>query len=112
MSKSNTSRNFTYDLSGNKVSYTCLSSGLLSSSQAVFTTKAVLVSLIVYTDGTNNGTAILYDNASAGSGTEVAKIVAKGSELMGGETHIMCDCENGIYLSLSGTGATALVRYL
>jgi len=112
VAKTNTDRAFMQDMNDKPVSYTCLSSGLLSSSQAVFASKTVLVSLIVYTNGSSNATATLYDNASAASGTEVAKIIVKGADLIGGEAHIMCDCENGLYLALSGTGAGALVRYI
>jgi hypothetical protein len=90
----------------------CLSSGIKSASAAIHANNALLRSLIVYTDGTNNATAIIYDNATEASGTELAKIVVKGSELMGGETAIKVRAENGLYLELSGVGATALVRYI
>ena len=110
--KTNTDRAFMRDMNDKTVSYTCLSSGIVTASKSIFSKKTVLVSLIVFTNGSDNVTAVLYDNASAASGTEVAKVVVKGADLIGGETHIMCDCDNGLYLALSGTGGTALVRYI
>ena len=53
----------------------------------------------------------LYDN-TAGSGKVVAKVFAKAGE---STQHVIFEnpvlCENGIYLSLSGTGAGAIVYF-
>ena len=88
------------------------SSGLKSSSTAIHARSAVLTSLICEGDGTNVATIIVYDNASAASGTIVAKaIVPAGARTV----HLTFDApivaSNGLYLSVSGTGAGAIVHY-
>lgn len=88
------------------------SSGLKAASTAIHPRSAVLTSLICEGDGINVATIIIYDNASAASGTVVAKaIVPAGSRTV----HLTFDApivaSNGLYLSLSGAGAGAIVHY-
>ena len=88
------------------------SSGLLTSDTAVMAKAGILKALIVLTDGTNDATAILYDNASAASGTVLAKAIVTGSDNMGGELNIYAIARNGIFLDISGTGAEVIVRFI
>jgi hypothetical protein len=88
------------------------SSGLLTSDTAVMPKAGILVALVVITDGTNNATAIVYDNASTASGTVLAKVVVTGSDNMGGELKINAIARNGLFLDISGTGAEAIVRFI
>jgi len=99
------------DSRGNRFAYCCKSNGIKNTSGIIKASLGILVDLLVYTDGNNNATVIIYDNPSAASGNELAKVVVKGDELMGGEVNILCNAELGMYMSISGTGATALVRY-
>lgn len=87
------------------------STGLLSSSGVIKATPGVLVDMLVYTDGTNNATLTIYNDPDSANGTELGKIIVKGTELMGGEVSIVCDATLGMYAEISGTGATYLVRY-
>lgn len=86
-------------------------SGIKSSSGIITDGPAKAVSLIAYTDGTNEVTAILYDNASAASGTVLHKIIVLAADKMGGIVDMEVGADNGIYLELSGTNGTALVHY-
>ncbi len=91
------------------VNYT-YSSGLKSASGVISPTPVLLTDLAVYTNGTDNVTAILYDNASSANGTVIGKITVPGTALNGGlYIPVPVKTQNGIYLSLSGTGANAIV---
>lgn len=87
------------------------SSGLKSSSAAIVSGPGKLRGVFAEADGTNAATIIVYDAASA-TGTELAKIIIDAgltSDSAVFESGISAD--TGIYLSLSGTGAKAIVLY-
>src|SRR5574340_819831 len=88
-----------------KLPYVTECTGALAVSQAVLNMSGVLVDLLVVTDGVNDVTAIVYDNAAAASGKILAKMVVKGIENVGGEVNIFTKADNGLYVSLTGTGA-------
>lgn len=68
-----------------------------------------LAGILVITDATNNATAILYDNTAA-SGTKVFEGGAIGANLSAlYEFDPPVKCENGIYLDITGTGASCIV---
>lgn len=91
--------------------YTSKSTGLLSSSGVVKASFGILIDVLVYTDGANNATVTIYNDPDSADGKELAKVVVKGSDLMGGEVSILTEAALGMYISISGTGAQALVRY-
>lgn len=86
------------------------SSGLLVADGAVNARACRLHSIQVIADGTNAATAILYDNASAASGTVVAKIIVDATATY---EDFYCDveCKNGLYLDLTGTGCEVIVHF-
>lgn len=88
------------------------SSGLKSSSVAIAGSHSIVMGITAIADGTNAATITLYDSASAASGTELAQIIVDAG-LTTEIFHIDGGVEafNGIYLSLSGTGAKAIVHY-
>lgn len=91
----------------------CTSSGLVSASAVISAYPGRLRGLSVGADGTNAATVILYDNASAASGTVLAKVVVDATTTHD-EVHIPDDgvvVNNGIYASISGTGAECVVYY-
>lgn len=100
------------DLDNQKLPYLSECTGLLDADGVIIDTSGVLVDVIVYTDGVNAATVIIYDNASAASGKVLAKVIVAGAENFGGEVSIFTGVENGLYLDISGTGAKALVRYI
>ena len=86
------------------------SNNLVTSSGAVRTGPCLLDSVLIVTDGTNDASVILYDNASAASGKVIFKGKVSGaSNFGGGGPSKPCRVHNGIYLSLTGTGAGCIV---
>lgn len=92
----------------------CTGSGEISSSQSLYSNRCSLTSLMAYTDGVNEVTVILYDNASAAAGTIVGKIIVAGENDYGGRIWPGGGrrCLNGLYASLSGTGASCIAEYV
>lgn len=89
------------------------SSGLLAASGVVLAEPGVVTGLTATTDGTNDATVILYDNAAAAAGTVLAKLTVKGANVNGTlDMYLPIRASAGVYLSLTGTGANALVWYL
>lgn len=89
------------------------SSGLKAASAAITALPGRFHGLVVVTDGTNAATIIVYDNASAASGTVLAKVLVPGASGYG-VVQIPdqgIEAINGIYCSVSGTGAAAVVYY-
>lgn len=85
------------------------SSGLKTSSGAIYVGRARLLGIDIIAAGADT-TVVVYDNASAASGTELfkGKVLANAKS----ETYAVdVEAENGLYLSISGTGAGAIVRY-
>jgi len=105
-------QNFHQDPNARAVPYVTQSSGLLTSDQSVTTGGGILVAVIVYTDGVNDVSVVVYDHASAASGTVLAQVKLAGADLMGGETNIMGDFDNGLYIDVTGTGVEVLLRYI
>lgn len=93
-------------------SSTAKSSGLKSSSAVIAARPAVVKSVQAIADGTNAATITVYDNASAASGTELCQIIVDAGltyEFFANDDGV--EAFNGLYLSLSGTGAKAIVHY-
>jgi hypothetical protein len=64
----------------------------------------------IITDGTNDAKVILYDNASAASGTVIFEGTVTGSCHFGGhEWTNPRRCANGIYVDITGTGASCII---
>lgn len=88
-----------------------ISSGL-KTSDAVITTGRNRVNAITLIGGSTPSTLVLYDNASAASGKELAKATQVTSMVT---THIIFEnpiiAENGIYADISGTSAEYIVYY-
>jgi len=88
------------------------SSGLKSADAAIMAQPGKLTSLMVCADGTNAATVVLYDNASAASGTVIAKIIVDaGATQESFSVDFPIDCLNGIYADVTGTGAEYIVHY-
>jgi hypothetical protein len=92
--------------------YPSVGSGELTSSAQVKTGKCFLSAVLVITDGTNAATVILYDNTSA-AGKKLWEGVVAGATQYGGRNWTFpVRVETGIYCSISGTGASAIVEYV
>ncbi len=88
------------------------SSGRLTASTIVFEKNGDFDGVEVITDGTNNATITVYDGTDAG-GKELFYGVVKGSSNFGGFTPVRpITCADGLYVVVSGTGASCIVYYL
>lgn len=92
------------------------SSGEITSSEQVYTSESYVTALIIYTDGTNNATVALYDTADADTTNDPliwASSIVAGTDGYGGRTWTFpVRAANGLYLTISGTGASAIVEYI
>lgn len=90
---------------------TAISTGVLSSDTLVFTGRNRVNALTILTDGTNAATAEIKDGTTSAGTTKITgKCV--GASLI---NHIIFEnpvlFENGLYVDLTGTGATCIVFY-
>lgn len=87
------------------------SSDIKSAAALIATGTNRINALTVFTDGTNAATVTVYDN-TAGSGKVVAQNIAPGSVRT---QHIIFEnpvfAENGLYATVSGTGASYIVYF-
>ena len=84
--------------------------GEFTSDGAVRATPTRITGVSIITDGTNPADVILYDNASAASGTKLFEGGCAGATR---SAWIHFDpavkAENGVYLDITGTGASCIV---
>lgn len=91
--------------------YPCNSSGLQSSSVAICTRPALFHGITLL-QASAACTAIVYDNKSTSSGTEVEQVNNNtNTSTVSIKLSTPIECVNGIYLALTGTGAKAIVHY-
>jgi hypothetical protein len=86
------------------------SSGEKTSDGVIVAQGSLLCGVNIITDNTNDATVILYDNASAASGTKLFEGGCDGAEmskLVWFERPVRA--KNGIYLDIGGTGASAII---
>jgi len=93
----------------------CVSSGLKTADAAIFAGECVFCGGKVIADGTNAAEVVLYDNASAASGTVIGKAQVRAADAP--ETDSIevppdgVHCVNGIYADVTGTNAEYYVYY-
>ncbi len=92
---------------------TAVSSGVLSSSAIVHTGRCYLTHVLIGTDGSNDATITLYDGTST-AGVQIGPpIWVPGGVKQGSQTWTIPKlCNKGIYVSISGTNATADVEFI
>ena len=88
------------------------SSGLKNADAAISAGRNRINAITLLGDGTNAASLIIYDNASAASGTVLAKVTQLATARL---THIIFEnpvfAEKGIYADVTGTGAEYIVYY-
>lgn len=89
------------------------SSGRKTADSVICSRPALLKSLILEGDGTNACSVVLYDNASAASGTVLAKLLiqASGPQVVSFDSAGGIEANNGIYADVTGTGAAYIVHF-
>ena len=87
------------------------SSGKLTSSQVLLQQKGFVSNLLIRTDGSNAATITFYDGLND-RGRIICDVAVAGASLFGGMgwEHPLI-CENGLYVGVSGTGASCYVYY-
>lgn len=88
------------------------SSGNKTASVAIYAGPGRLRGANLFGDGTNSCTLTIYDNASAASGTVLAKLqlqAAGNVDELDGSYSIVAT--KGIYASLSGSGSPSFIVY-
>lgn len=92
--------------------YTITSSGLKTADGVIVNRPCRLHGIMVGADGTNAATVVLHDNASAASGTVVAKAIVDATATHENwHSDVGVECSNGLYLNIDGTGAEVIVHY-
>ena len=88
-----------------------ISSGLKTGSGIITTRPAKLTGVEIITNGVNDATVIVYNSQDA-TGAVLFKGTVPGVNNFGGVTYeIPVVAEKGLYLSLAGTGASAIVLF-
>ena len=73
---------------------------------------AILCGVMIISDGTNDPTVILYDNTAASGAKLFERSVDVSVEGFGSYIELPCvKADNGIYLDITGTGASCIVYY-
>lgn len=89
-----------------------LSSGLKTADAAIVTTSVLVTGVLIITNGTDNAAIIVYDNASAATGTVLFKGTVAGAANFGGATwETPVRAKNGIYVDITGTDAAYIIYY-
>lgn len=88
------------------------SSGLKTADGAIASGRNRINAITLIADGLNAASVVVYDNASAASGTVLGKVTALVGQ---GTVHVIFEnpviAENGIYADVSGTNAGYLVYF-
>lgn len=88
------------------------SSGLLAADGIVYAGPCYFWGVVAGADNTNAGSVILYDNASAASGTVISKVIVDATTTNAGSMPgVPVYCKNGLYLDIGGTGAECVVYF-
>jgi hypothetical protein len=89
------------------------SSGLRTSDGIISNAPGRLHGICVGANGTDAATVIIYDNASAATGTVLAKVIVDATATH--ENIVLpeqgVEALNGLYLDIGGTGAECVVYY-
>ena len=86
-------------------------SGLKTADAVIRNTKAILTGVQVITDGTNDATIVIYDNASGATGTALFKATVTGANdtehfpLPDGGVY----AENGLYADITTAGTLGYI---
>jgi hypothetical protein len=89
------------------------SSGLKTADGVIQAKPTILAGVHINTDGTNNALVVLYDNASAASGTVVFQQTVTGADesipfsMPDGGVY----CKNGLYADITTVGTMSFVVY-
>jgi hypothetical protein len=90
---------------------TCQSTGLVAASAVVFAAP-VKIHSITLLQAAAACTAIIYDNATAASGTEIEQVNNNtNTSTVVSSFNVPIECSKGAYVAITGAGAKVIVRY-
>lgn len=92
----------------------CVSSGLKTDNAAILASGSghQFCSILIVTDGTNAATVTAYDNATGAGGVALFKGVVPGASYFGGgDAGQPLNLGYGLYVTVTGTGASFIVYY-
>ena len=88
------------------------SSGLKTTDAAIAVGRNRINAITLIADGINSGSVVVYDNASAASGTVLGKVTALAGQ---GTVHVIFEnpviAEDGIYADVTGTNANYIIYF-
>lgn len=87
------------------------SSGEKTTDAAIVNGKGLLCGIHVITDGTNDATVIVYDNTSAAGTKLFEAVVAGANDAQLFDFSVPVKAQIGIYVDVSGTGASYIVYF-
>ena len=90
------------------------SSGLKDADASIATGVNRVNSVELFSNGTDACSVVLYDNASAASGTVLAQVTIGAASLKTTEQVVFMNpvrAQNGIYADVTGAGAKYIVHY-
>lgn len=94
-------------------SATCTGALAAGASQSITANHALLLGIIVNTDGTNAATVTVFDNPSAASGKVLARMIVPGAtrfaNFTAGDWGI--EAMTGLFVTVTGTGSEAIVYW-
>lgn len=91
--------------------YPCTSSGLKTSSAAIYARPA-LVHGVTLLQASAACTLIIYDNATTNSGTVIEQVNNNtNTSTVSVKLNNPVECSNGIYAAVTGSGANFIVHY-
>lgn len=90
---------------------TCQSTGLVAAS-AVVLNRPCRIHAITLLQASAACTAIIYDNATTNTGTEITQLNNNTNTSTATQVfNVPVECLKGAYVALTGTGAKAIVHY-
>ena len=99
---------------GDIMRYGSVGSGEIGASAVVYAGACFITSLMVYTDGINDVTVKVYDNAAAAAGRVAGKVPVEGASDYGGRNwpaNAPNRCGNGLYAEIVGVGGSCIVEF-
>ena len=97
---------------GSAISGSGQSSGVLNSSRVICANPCRLLDVTAYTNGSVNAVVTIYDNATTNSGNILSQFTVLAANLQGSDyLPIPIRAGNGLYATISGTGASFKVIY-
>jgi hypothetical protein len=94
--------------------YVVNGTGAKTSSAIIKASPGILAHIVVTTDGANDATAQINDSpdSTLTSDAIVGYITVNAADRIGGIVGLLVECTKGMYLTLTGTGATAYIYYI